>query len=310
MTENARNHLPIFKGNFSNAMQRTCNSSDIIVTNPLPIDGMFDSPKLSTCLTERPDAPPLGAVARLCLSAGRLLLESGANGRVVHEAIANIAAAVGCDSAEVMCQHAAVLVIIHRDAEACMQMCKVGEHGVNLRRSQAIRAIINQLEQGKLDCAGAEDAINATRTTTPTYPVWFVCLSTGVACGAFGRLLGGDWPSFLPITIGTAAGQWLRHMMLRNRLNIFVTAGLVSFVAASIAGAGASLAGSVHSYIATATVASVLLLVPGVAVLNAQIDALEAKPNLAAARALRILYLLLFMALGLALAQALVLPHQ
>jgi uncharacterized membrane protein YjjB (DUF3815 family) len=54
-------------------------------------------------------------------------------------------------------------------------------------------------------------------------------------------------------------------------------------------------------------VAAVLLLVPGIPVLNAQIDVIEGKPNLAAARALRITYLLLFMALGLSLAQGLLL---
>ena len=55
--------------------------------------------------------------------------------------------------------------------------------------------------------------------------------------------------------------------------------------------------------------AAVLLLVPGVAVLNAQLDAVDGKPNLAAARGLRVAYLLLFMTLGLVLAQQLVVPQ-
>ena len=54
--------------------------------------------------------------------------------------------------------------------------------------------------------------------------------------------------------------------------------------------------------------AAVLLLVPGVAVLNTQMDAIEGKPNLAAARGLRVMYILLFMTLGLLGAQRLILP--
>lgn len=54
-------------------------------------------------------------------------------------------------------------------------------------------------------------------------------------------------------------------------------------------------------------VAAVLLLVPGVAVLNTQMDAIEGKPNLAAARSLRVLYLLVFMTLGLVGAQRFIL---
>jgi uncharacterized membrane protein YjjP (DUF1212 family) len=55
-------------------------------------------------------------------------------------------------------------------------------------------------------------------------------------------------------------------------------------------------------------VAAVLLLVPGVAVLNTQMDSIGGKPNLAAARSLRVLYLLVFMTLGLVGAQRFILP--
>jgi len=253
------------------------------------------------------DDPPLPDVARLCLSAGRHLLQTGANGRMVHEAVIEIARALGCDSAEVFCQHAAILITIQRGSDSFMQMSKAAEHGVNLRRTQAVRQIISDLVGGKLDCAAAQAAIDCVQETTPSYPVWFVCLATGLACAAFGRLLGADWPSFIPIVLGSAGGQWLRHLLLHRRHNIFVVAGIISFVSATAAGLGARLCGSTHAPIAT--IAAVLLLVPGVAVLNAQVDILQGKPNLAAARALRVLYLLMFMALGLVLAQTLILPH-
>ena len=91
---------------------------------------------------------------------------------------------------------------------------------------------------------------------------------------------------------------------------VFLVAGIVSFVSAFLAGLGGRLLGSGHLEIAT--MAAVLLLVPGVAVLNAQLDAIDGKPNLAAARSLRIAYLLLFMTLGLVVAQHMValVPHE
>ncbi len=254
------------------------------------------------------EAPPLPEVARLCLSAGRLLLQNGANGRTVHEATTDIVLALGCDSAEVLCQHQAILVTIHRGPDSIIQMSKTSEHGVNLRRMQAVRRIIRDLAAGKVNRAGAQEAIDHVPDTTAAYPAWFVSLATGLACAAFGRLLGADWPSFLPVLVASAGGQWLRHRLIDRGHNIFVVAGVISFLSAAVAGFGARLCGSAH--IAIATVAATLLLVPGVAVLNAQIDILEGKPNLAAARALRVLYLLMFMALGIVLAQALVLPHR
>jgi uncharacterized membrane protein YjjP (DUF1212 family) len=253
------------------------------------------------------ESPPLPAVASLCLCAGRQMLETGANGRTVHEGIADIARALACDRSEVLCQHQAILVTLHRGSESFIQMSKTGEHGVNLRRTQAIRQIIRDLIAKKIDCCAAQSAADLVPANTPAYPVWLVCLATGLACSAFGKLLGADWSAFLPILAGSAGGQWLRHTLLRRRHNVFVVASIISFLSAFLAGLGARLCGSAHDSVAT--VAATLLLVPGVAVLNAQVDVLEGKPNLAAARALRVLYLLMFMALGLALAQTLILPH-
>jgi uncharacterized membrane protein YjjP (DUF1212 family) len=131
-------------------------------------------------------------------------------------------------------------------------------------------------------------------------------LATGIACAAFGRLLHAAWLSFVPTLVGTAAGQWLRRCLLGRKQNVFLVTGIVSFVSAFLAGLGGRLLGSGHLEIAT--MAAVLLLVPGVAVLNAQLDAIDGKSNLAAARSLRIAYRLLFMTLGLVVAQHLVAP--
>ena len=248
--------------------------------------------------------PTLPEVARLVLTAGRMLLEWGANARTVHDAIFRLATGLGCDSAEAFCQHAAIIVVLNRGNESHTQMGKVGEHIVNLRRTQKLQEIVLGVSEGKLTCAEAQNELNEIPKTTKHYPIWFVCLATGLACSSFGRLFKSDWVSFLPTIIGAGLGQYLRHTLFHRKYNIFLTAGTVSFVSASIAGLGAKSLGSVH--LPLAMVASVLLLVPGIPVLNAQIDVIEGKPNLAVARALRITFLLLFMALGLTLAQDLV----
>jgi len=253
-----------------------------------------------------PQAAPLDKVAQITLTVGRMLLEWGANARTVHQAIADVAAGYGCQSADAFCQHAAIIVTLHRGEHACVQMGKVGEHGVNLRRAQALSNIVDQIAAGALDHKTALEKIHAIPETAPRHPTWLVALSTGIACAAFGRLLGGDWLAFLPIVVGSSAGQWLRYLLSLRHYNVFIIAGMVSFTASFIGGIGSKLAGS-HT-LDIAMVASVLLLVPGVAVLNAQVDVLEGKPNIGAARALRIAYILVFMTLGLTMAQTLILP--
>lgn len=252
-------------------------------------------------------ATPLSEIAHLVLTVGRMLLEWGANARTVHEAISSVATGLGCDSAEAFCQHAAIITVLRRGQESHTQMGKVGEHVVNLRFVQQLQKIIQRVARGELTCSQAQLEIEQVPKNTKRYPVWFVCLATGIACSAFGRLFNSDWVSFLPTLIGAGIGQFVRHTLFHRKANIFLTAGTVSFIAALLAGLGARELGSAH--LPLAMVAAVLLLVPGIPVLNAQIDVIEGKPNLAAARALRITYLLLFMALGLSLAQGLVMRN-
>ena len=261
----------------------------------------------ATCLQERGAQPSLSEIARLVLTAGRMLLEWGGNARVVHEAVSTMAVGLGCDSAEALCQHAAVVVVLNRGSESYTQMGKVGEHVVNLRRMQNLQSIIYRIGRGELTCAEAQAAVNLVPSRTKHYAVWFVCLATGLACSAFGRLFRSDWVAFVPTLVGAGVGQYVRHVLFHKKYNIFLTAGVVSFVAAILAGFGSGILGSTH--LPLAMVAAVLLLVPGVPVLNAQIDIIEGKPNLAVARGLRITFLLLFMTLGLSMAQGLVLPR-
>lgn len=249
-------------------------------------------------------APTLEDVARLCLAVGRMLMEWGANAGTVHNAAVSVATALGCTSAEVYCQHSAIIIMLRRGEDTITHMGKVGLHGTNLRRGDAVNDVVDQVVAGRLDCESACQALKRIPGVTPAYPVWFVCLLTGVACSAFGRLLGMDWQGFIPVWIGAGVGQWLRHEMLVKKFNFFLMVAAVGFSAAFIAGLGGRLAGSSH--LEVSTVASTLLLVPGTAMLNAQVDAIDGMPNLAVGRVFRIVFILLFMTLGLVLAQKII----
>lgn len=250
------------------------------------------------------DSPSLEGIARLCLTTGHLLLESGANARTVSTSIDTLARGLGCTSVETYCQHSAIIVMLQRNAESFTHMGKVGEHGVNLRSGEVVLKVVDKIAHGTISYAEAEHEIKAATDRIHKYPVWLVCLATGVACGAFGRLLGLDWLSFLPVCIGAGLGQWLRLTMFRYTMNFYLVVTAVSFIAALIAGGGGRWLGGTN--LELATIAATLLLIPGPAMLNSQIDALDGKPNLAVARAFRVIQIVLFLTLGLVAAQRII----
>jgi Putative threonine/serine exporter len=155
--------------------------------------------------------PSLDEVANLSLSVGKLFLETGASARTVHD-VEEISRGFGCQKAEAYCQHAAIIVMLRRGAESCVQMGKVGEHGVNLRRAEALTRIVSHIALGEIDCPQAQREVDNVPRTAPGYPIWFVCLATGIACAAFGRLLHAAWLSFVPTLVARlSACSWGLH---------------------------------------------------------------------------------------------------
>ena len=140
-------------------------------------------------------------------------------------------------------------------------------------------------------------ALAYIESNTCRYSNWVMALAVGLACAAFGRLLGVDWVGTFPVFTGATIGQLLRRFLLSKHVNVFLCASVVSFISALLSGSGAQLSGSVK--VDVAMIAAILLLVPGVPSINAQTDILEGHPTLGSARAVTVIVLLIFVAVGL-----------
>jgi uncharacterized membrane protein YjjP (DUF1212 family) len=80
---------------------------------------------------------------------------------------------------------------------------------------------VRRVADGDLECSAGQTELDNVPHTTPSYSNWLVCLCTGLACSAFGRLLGADWPAFFPVLVGTAGGQWIRHALIIPKTKYF-----------------------------------------------------------------------------------------
>jgi uncharacterized membrane protein YjjP (DUF1212 family) len=180
-------------------------------------------------------------------------------------------------------------------------MGSIGAIGVNHRLDQAVR----QLAQGSGSTNPPALIAELARLEreTPRHPVSMVAIAVGLACAAFGKLIGTDWVAFPAVAAAAAIGQYVRHLLLHRSVNVFVVAFVVAFVAASLGAVGATAVGSNTAF--TAMIASILLMVPGVPALNAQADIIEGDPSLGSARAVSVAMILIFVVAGLVIAQAL-----
>lgn len=248
--------------------------------------------------------PPLEPIAMAALEAGRISMEAGANARNVEECVALVARGLGADRVDLRIGFASLAITIGIGDSGITRMRNVGRLGVNQQLGQEVWDLAGSVGPQRLTAEQTMAELNALAQASVRHHPWAIALAVGLACTAFGRLLGMDWKAAGPVLLASTMGQYIRNKLLGWRVNGFICSMLVSFLSAVIAGAGAQWAGSGTRSIAM--VASILLLVPGVPAVNALSDILEGHPSLGSARVVSVMTTLVFMAAGLWCAQALV----
>lgn len=241
--------------------------------------------------------------ANAALKAGRIMMESGASVSVVHRGIAMIARGFGVETIGLRSGYTSIAMTVHAEDQTITRMLQVGRLGVNHRLDLAVRELCARAEKGGMSADAVEAELARLVRETPRHAPWVTALAVGLACAAFGRLLGIDWAAFGPVWLAGAIGQFIRHHLLHRGVNIFIVAGAIAFLSATLGGLG-SLA--LHSgTVQLAMMASILLLVPGVPSTNAQTDIMDGYPTMGSARAVWVLMIMLFAATGIWFAEEL-----
>ena len=247
--------------------------------------------------------PALEPMAMAALDAGRMLMEAGASANSIDEIVAKFARGLGADRVDLRIGYASLAITIGIGPNGITRMREVGPLGVNQRLDQELWRLAERVSRQELSTEQTRAELTRLATKTPRHSAWVMAVAVGLACAAFGRLLKMDWAGAGPVFLAAAIGQFVRRDLLARRVNVFICATLVSFLSSVLGGLGAHWAHS--TTIATAMIASILLLVPGVPSVNAQSDILEGHPTLGSARAVSVAVILIFVAAGLWLGQVL-----
>ena len=244
----------------------------------------------------------LEKIANAALRVGRILMECGGRVNVVREGMRLVAQGLGAEVIGERVGYASLTLTVGAGQETITRMIDVGPHGVNYRLDVAVRRYATAVARDGGTPQEVSETIDRLTRETPHHPLWLVALATGLACAAFGRLLGVDWPAFAPVFVAGALGQWIRAELRVRGTNACLIAAVVAFAAGVVGGFGARAAGSASAEMAL--IASTLLLVPGVPATNAQTDIMEGFPTVGSARAVSVAMIMVFATIGICGAEA------
>lgn len=245
----------------------------------------------------------LTEVIKLALWAGQLLLQHGAESQQVEETIHRLTTALGCNWADILVSPNAIVMTALSGTEFRTKVRRVVAPGVNMTIVTDVSALHHRVESGELDLAGLRAELRRISDAPGNYPRWLTVFMVGLACAAFSRLFGGDWAEFGVTLAASSSAMFVRQTLQRHYFNAYLVAIVTAFVAGGAAGAAYRLGFVSQPQVALAS--SVLLLVPGVPLINAVQDLLKGHTVAGLVRGFTGGLIAMCIALGLLLAMAL-----
>jgi len=227
-------------------------------------------------MAEKPTRKPplereaLRDVIDLSLWAGQLLLQHGAESARIEETIHRLGTGLGADWMDILVSPNAIVATTISGDEFRTKIRRIVAIGVNMEIIAEVNELSREVSAGKLDRFQVRAEMERIDQLPQQYNRWVVVAMVGLACAAFSRMLGGDWPVFFVTLVAASVAMWVRQELTRRYFNSLLVVVGTAFVAGVIASTASLMKWGAQPQ--TALAASVLLLVPGVALINCADD--------------------------------------
>lgn len=249
------------------------------------------------------DREELRDVIDLALWAGQMLLQNGADAERVEETVQSIGTELGAAGVDALVSPNALIVTTSSGVEFRTKVRRITSLGVNMTTVEQISHLTHRVAEGKMDRFVVRAELTRISDMPHEFRRWQVVVMVGLACAAFSRLFGGDLPVIVVTFIAAAVATYVRQVLTQHHFNALLIVIATAFVAGLIASAATIFHLSDQPNIALA--ASVLLLIPGVHLINSIQDIIRGHVVLGLMRGFTGLVISLCIALGLLLAMQL-----
>ncbi|MEH7222326.1 threonine/serine exporter family protein [Bacillus sp. JJ1566] len=204
-------------------------------------------------------------IVEICLLAGKIMLESGAETYRVEDTMNRMAAAFGILTSHSYVTPTAIMFSISGTEPT--NLVRINERSTDLEKVTLVNSISRKISSGDLTLQEAKNELDELLKKDLSYPIWIQIFSAAIASGCFTIMFLGTWTDFLPACVAGGVGFAFFifiHRLIRIK---FFSEILASFVIGIVAylfiitGIGAELDKII--------IGSVMPLVPGLLITNA-----------------------------------------
>lgn len=210
----------------------------------------------------------INEIADVCLLAGKIMLQSGAETYRVEDTMIRIAASFGMPHSHSYVTPTGIIFAI--DGAGPTKLIRIVERSTDLQKVTIVNSISRQISSGELSLAEAHERLKQLERKNLAYPFWMQVAAAAIASGCFVIMFQGKWSDFLPAFVSGGIGFYgLDYVHRLVKLKFFA-----EFFASFLAGIVAVLlvAIGVGNDIDKIIIGSVMPLVPGMLITNAVRD--------------------------------------
>ncbi|RDU37701.1 threonine/serine exporter [Neobacillus piezotolerans] len=207
-------------------------------------------------------------LGELCLLAGKIMLESGAETYRVQDTMMRIASSFGIRSSNSYVTPTGIVFSLCGTEQT--KLAQISKRSTDLYKVIIVNSISRKISSGEISAAEAYSTLRKIEKGNPKYPIYIKILAASIVSGFSIVVFNGEWNDFFPAFLAGGAGflcvSYIHHLVDLKFFTEFFAAlivGLMSYFFKYI-GFGENLPNII--------VASIMPLVPGLLITNAVRD--------------------------------------
>jgi uncharacterized membrane protein YjjP (DUF1212 family) len=209
-------------------------------------------------------------IMEVCLLAGKIMLQSGAETYRVEDTMMRIAASFGVEQSHSFVTPTGIIFSIEGAEPTKTKLIRIIERTTDLTKVALVNSISRRISNGELSVSEASKLLKEMEIAKVSYPLWLQVFAASISSACFLIMFKGGWNDFLPALITGGLGYtfflYLHRFIPIKFFAEFLSAtmiGLMSFLFVWL---------EMGSEIDKIIIGSVMPLVPGLLITNAVRD--------------------------------------
>ncbi|MCH1625931.1 threonine/serine exporter family protein [Fredinandcohnia quinoae] len=207
-------------------------------------------------------------IVDLCLLAGKIMLQSGAETYRVEDTMTRIAASYGLHDTHSYVTPTGIIFSIN--GQEPTKLIRISARSTDLEKVTQVNDISRKISSGDINFEIAIKQLKQVESSNHAYPIWIQIIASAIASGCFTIMFMGSWYDFIPAVITGGIGFTCFVYIHRFVELRFFAEFLASFIIGVVA----------YLFVKTGTgqeldkiiIGSVMPLVPGLLITNAVRD--------------------------------------